>query len=781
MTSFSSLRARLVGTVFLAVAPAWLATYLIVQSTGTQQDLAWTFLSGAIGLLALAAAWFGGEHFVLRQVRLLLRSAHRLASGDFSSRSGLSNEEGELGELARAFDSMAQSLEERTKEREQTERTLLNRSFQQTVVGALGQFAMVSKDLNGLWTQTAMLASQTLEVEYCGIFELMPQERTLVLRAGTGWPEGLLNQVCFTAEEGGDASYVLGAGEPVIADDIQNELRFTPSEFMHRYGVVSAVMSAISGHGARYGFIGVFTTTKRIFSEDEVHFLFSMSTLVAMALERIKAEAELRKVADFSEQNPNPAMALDDRGRVTFFNNAALRLAEALDHTEVRSILPANIEQLAQQCLAMRPGMLRFETVYREHTLSWSLHPVMDAQAVHCYVEDITNRLNLEEQLRQSQKMESVGLLAAGVAHDFNNMLTIIQGHSGMLMARKDLPQRLLDSAKAIFFGAERAANLTRQLLLFSRKTVIQPKPLDLREVVANMSKMLQRLLGETIRLTVVAPDQMPLIHADAGMLEQILMNLAVNARDAMPKGGRLVIETFYAEIDDQHAAMHTDARPGSFSCLRVRDNGCGMDSATMARIFEPFFTTKDVGKGTGLGLATVYGIVKQHDGWIEAESEPGVGTTFSIYFPASSGLAVKEQPAETPSSTTVPGGNETILVVEDEPVLRDLAHLILESSGYRVLEAGSGVEALKIWEKEGPSIDLVVTDMVMPEGLSGMDLAQRLHALRPDLRIIFASGYSMEEIDTSFLEEGHSIFIQKPYTHITLSKAVRDCLNQKA
>ena len=536
MTSFSSLRARLVGTVFLAVAPAWLATYLIVESTGNQQDLAWTFLAGGIGLLALAAAWFGGEHFVLRQIRLLLRTAHRLASGDFSSRTGLSGEKGELGELAKAFDSMAQSLEERTKEREQTERTLLNRSFQQTVIGALGQFAMVSKDLNGLWTQTAMLASQTLEVEYCGIFELVPQDRTLVLRAGTGWPEGLINQACFTAEEGGEASYALSAGEPVIVDDMETETRFTPGEFTRQYGVVSGVMSAVSGHGARYGFIGVFTTTKRIFSEDEVHFLFSMATLVAMALERINAEAELRRVADFSEQNPNPAMALDERGRVTFFNNAAQKLAEALDHDEARSILPANIEQLAQQCLAMRPGMLRFETVYREHTLSWSLHPVMDTQAVHCYVEDITNRLNLEEQLRQSQKMESVGLLAAGVAHDFNNMLTIIQGHSGMLMARKDLPQKLLDSAQAIFFGAERAANLTRQLLLFSRKTIIQPKPLDLREVVSNMSKMLQRLLGETISLTVVAPEQMPLIHADAGMLEQILMNLAVNARDAMPK-----------------------------------------------------------------------------------------------------------------------------------------------------------------------------------------------------------------------------------------------------
>ncbi len=779
MTRFSSLRARLVGTVFLAIAPAWIVTYLIVRFTGTNQDLEWTFLSAGIGLLALAAAWFGGEHFVLRQVRILLKSAQRLASGDFSSRTGLGGLKGELGDLARAFDSLATSLEDRIREREQTERTLLNRSFQQTVIGALGQFAMLSKDLNALWYQAVMLASQTLEVEYCGIFELALPGRTVTLRAGAGWPEEAIGTTCAALTKDGEASFVMAAGEPVIIDELSRETRFAPTQFIKIHGVVSGILCAISGHGARYGYIAAFTTRQRAFSEDEVHFLFSMATLLAMALERMRAEVELRKVAEFSEQNPNPAMALDEAGRVTYFNNAARQLATVLGQSEVRGILPVNVEQLAQQCLAMRPGLLRYETVYQNHTLCWTFHPVMETQGVHCYVEDITQRLNLEEQLRQSQKMESVGQLAAGVAHDFNNMLTIIQGHSGMLMSRKDLPQNLLDSAHAIFFGAERAANLTRQLLLFSRKTVMQPKVLDLREVVTNMSKMLHRLLGETIALTVESPDQLPLIKADAGMLEQILLNLAVNSRDAMPKGGRLKITTSQRGLEEAQISAPSEARPGSFTCLQVRDSGCGMDQTTIARIFEPFFTTKGVGKGTGLGLATVYGIVKQHEGWVEVESDVSSGTTFTIYFPACEGQTCASAPHEPAISTIVAGGSETILVVEDEPVLRDLAHLILETCGYRVLAAGSGVEALQVWERHQEAIDLVVTDMVMPEGISGMDLAQRLHEIRPDLKVILASGYNMEDIDTNFLNGGHAVFIQKPYTHVTLAKAVRECLDK--
>jgi two-component system, cell cycle sensor histidine kinase and response regulator CckA len=473
-------------------------------------------------------------------------------------------------------------------------------------------------------------------------------------------------------------------------------------------------------------------------------------------------------------------MELGEDGTINYFNEAALSLALAVGQDQPSGLLPSNLQEVVRTCLASNQSVRRLETRIENRTLSWSFHPVLNSRHVHCYVEDITDRVSLEAQLRQSQKMESVGQLAAGVAHDFNNMLTIIQGHAGMLVARAAQAPELLDSSQAIYFAAERAASLTRQLLMFSRKNVMQAKPLDLRESVAQMSKMLRRLLGETITLEFAPPSKIPLIEADPGMVEQVIMNLAVNARDAMPKGGRVFIWTELEQVQEDYLALHPQARLGSFVCLRVTDTGCGMDGETMNRIFEPFFTTKEVGKGTGLGLATVYGIVKQHEGWIEVASQLGKGSTFTVFFPATDQLA--EPKAQEPGmGLEVPRGQETILIVEDEPVLRDMAHTILKGCGYNILQAGSGVEALRVWADHQSGIDLVLTDMIMPEGLSGMDLADKLLASKPGLKLIIASGYSMDNLDTVFLRKGHGAFLQKPYTHATLAKAVRDCLDQTA
>jgi len=767
MINFSSLRVRLVGTVFLAIAPVWALMYFT--------DLPWTGF--ALGLLALAAAWYGGERFVFRQVHMLAKAAQRLAEGDLSTRTGLAREGSEIGQLARTFDSMAQTLEHRVREREQSERTLLNRSFQQTVVGALGQFAMVSSDFSALLNQVVMLVAQTLEVEYCGVLELLPSGQFLSLRAGVGWKAGSVGKVIVPADSNTQSSFTLTAGEPVVVEFLPGETRFRGSPFMIDHGIVSGITVAIAGHGEVFGILGAHTTNRRIFTEDEVHFLVSVATLVAMAVERQKAETEMRKLAAFTQLNPNAAMEITPDEAIMYFNDAALKLAISVGQSHPNDILPPNVGEIVQTCLATRHSKLRVETQMAGRSFSWSFHPMLDSHVVHCYVEDITDRLNLEAQLRQAQKMESIGQLAAGVAHDFNNMLTVIQGHSGIMMKRAGLPPEMLESAQAIFFAAERAASLTRQLLLFSRKSVMQTKLLDLREVVGNMTKMLQRLLGETISLRFHAPPEIPLVQADTGMIEQILMNLAVNARDAMPQGGALTIGIQSIGIDDGYVQTHPEARAGSFICLAVRDTGCGMDSATMSRIFEPFFTTKEVGKGTGLGLATVYGIVKQHQGWIEVASEAGKGTSFQVFFPAYSGPVQAKAPDTFPAAV-IRGGKETILVVEDEPVLRDLAHVILEDCGYHVLEAGSGREALDVWNREANSIDLLVTDMIMREGISAMDLAERLQASKPSLKIIFASGYSMDDLDTEFLRNGHAVFLQKPYTHLTLAKAVRDCLD---
>ena len=373
--------------------------------------------------------------------------------------------------------------------------------------------------------------------------------------------------------------------------------------------------------------------------------------------------------------------------------------------------------------------------------------------------------------------MESVGQLAAGVAHDFNNMLTIIQGHAGMLMARPNLASGMFDSAQAIYFASERAAGLTRQLLMFSRKNVIQPKLLDLREVVSNLSKMLKRLVGETITLEFSPPAEFPPVHGDAGMIEQVLMNLVVNARDAMPKGGTLTITLNGVEITAALVEVNPEARVGNFVCLRVSDTGVGMDTAVISRIFEPFFTTKEVGKGTGIGLATVYGIVKQHEGWIEVSSQPGKGSTFSVFLPART-ETLRAAKHDTDPTAFIRGGKETILVVEDELVLREMAQSILQECGYRIHEAGNGLEALAVWEQQGGAVDLLLTDMVMPKGVSGVELAEKLLARQPKLKVIFASGYTVDEVSEAFLAKNNARFLQKPYTRVTLARAVRQALD---
>ncbi len=758
---------RLVGVVLLAITPAWVLMYFIHMP----------FTGFIVGLVALGAAWYGGERFVLRKVRVLSQAAERLADGDLSTRTGIAHEHGEFGQLARTFDTMAAALQRRAGEREDGEKRLVQRSLQQTVLGALGQFAFTAQDMAALFEQTVMLMSQTLEVEFCSVLEVQPGEQGLLLSAGIGWREGWVGKVRVAAGPADQMSFVMQAGEPVVIPDLENETRFRPAQFLLEHGAASGISVGLGAKGRAFGVLGAFTAQLRHFTEDEVHFLLSAGTLVAMAIERQRAEADMRNLANFAQLNPNPAMELNSDAEISYFNDAALKLAQSMGHQHPAAILPENIHELLRTCLSTRNSLLRHETAKAARTLSWSLHPVAGRELVHAYIEDITQRLSLEAQLRQSQKMESVGQLAAGVAHDFNNMLTVVQGHSGMLMTKPTLPSDLLDPVQAIYFAAERAAGLTRQLLMFSRKNVMQPRNLDLREVVAQMSRLLERVLGETIKLDVNAPAFMPLIEGDSGMIEQVLMNLAVNAREAMDKGGKLTISTSPIEIGSWYVSTHPDSYEGAFVCLRVADSGCGMDELTLSRIFEPFFTTKEVGKGTGLGLATVYGIVKQHKGWIEVNSEPGAGTTFNVYFPATSEF-VTHMPARSPNDVVVPSGQETILVVEDEPLLRDLANAILTNCGYQVLEAGTGVEALNVWDRHKGNIQLLLTDMIMPEGMSGMELAQRLVTVRPNLKIIIASGYSMDELDNEFVRERNARFIQKPYTHITLPQAVRECLD---
>jgi len=391
---------------------------------------------------------------------------------------------------------------------------------------------------------------------------------------------------------------------------------------------------------------------------------------------------------------------------------------------------------------------------------------------------DVTAQKRLEDQLRQSQKMDAIGQLAGGVAHDFNNILTVIHGHGSLLLASGQLSGTVARSAQQIVHAAERAAGLTRQLLTFSRRQVMQPRRLDLNEVVSNMTKMLDRILGEDITLRVSYWPQSPLVHADASMMEQVVLNLAVNARDAMPTGGQLSLRIAAVDLAESYVAEHPEARPGRFVCLTTTDTGCGIAPENMRRIFEPFFTTKEVGKGTGLGLATVYGIVKQHQGWIELESEVDGGSTFRVYLPGSEGGA--EAGGEKPAEGVVRGGTETILVVEDEHHVRELVSAILQARGYHILEAESGAKALEVWRTHKDGIDLVLTDLVMPDRINGRELAEQLWKERPDLKVIFTSGYSAEVVGKEFVLRHGMNYLQKPYAPRKLALAVRDCLDSK-
>jgi len=388
--------------------------------------------------------------------------------------------------------------------------------------------------------------------------------------------------------------------------------------------------------------------------------------------------------------------------------------------------------------------------------------------------QDITKRKQHKEQLHQARKMEAIGQLAAGIAHDFNNLLTVIHGNVQLvLMDESQLKEENRQCLKQVTDATERAADLTRQLLAFGRKQVVQFQPLNLNHIISNFTKMLKRVIGEHIVLQCRCAENLPSVNGDVGMIEQILINLIVNARDAMPQGGSIVITTEAISIDASHVEIHPEAQPGEFVCITVGDTGTGIYPEYLPRIFEPFFTTKESGKGTGFGLATVYGIVKQHQGWIEVSSQLGNGTTFKIYLPACASGAAKKS---IPQTKAIPaGGHEKILLVEDDADVRIVTRGFLEGSGYHIWEASNGLEALNVWKTYASQIDLLLTDIVMPGGLNGWELADRLSGERPGLKVILMSGYNS---DLAGKTQSYNHILPKPFSFESLTKTVRSCLD---
>ncbi len=509
---------------------------------------------------------------------------------------------------------------------------------------------------------------------------------------------------------------------------------------------------------------------------------------------RVQTEQALRRSEEryrrFFEEDLSGAFIATPSGKLLACNPAFTRilgfdsLAEAMNQPLASLYADAGAYDAFMSLLRREQKLELYETDLRRHD-GRTVHAIANVVGlfdhdgklieIKGYIFDNTERKRLEEQFRQSQKMEAVGRLAGGVAHDFNNLLTVITGYSEILLGRIPETEPLQPMVLEIQRAAERAAGLTRQLLAFSRKQILAPVDLDLNVVVADLEAMVRRLIGEDIALVTLRDPRLERVTADRGQIEQVLMNLVVNARDAMPQGGELTIETRNVTVEAGQFPSDADLPPGPYAMLAVRDTGCGMDEETRARLFEPFFTTKEVGKGTGLGLATAYGIVKQSRGHIEVESAPGRGTTFTLYLPRTGGPV---PPPETVSANGIPRGTETVLLVEDEDAVRQLSRQLLELVGYHVLEARNGPEALQVCEQNGAKIDLVVTDVVMPH-MSGRQLADQLSPRYPGLRVLYLSGYTDEAISHHGVLDREVDFLSKPFTLDGLARKVREVLDR--
>ncbi|HVE79292.1 MAG TPA: ATP-binding protein [Gemmatimonadaceae bacterium] len=589
--------------------------------------------------------------------------------------------------------------------------------------------------------------------------------------------------------------HVVADGRPLVVADARAHAQLRDSPAIADLGAVAyAGVPLATRAGDVLGTLCVLAPAPREWGPAELEVLRDLGAAAATEIdlrlqtaERRRAEETLRATL---EATADGILVLDQEARITGWNREFLEIWRI---PEERLLAPDNRDAIRSVLSQVKdPGRFeaRIAEVHATDSDTFDVIELRDGRVIERYTRpqrlggrvagrvasfrDVTSRRQLEEQLRQAQKMEAVGRLAGGIAHDFNNLLTVIKGHADLLAGELDPGDPHHDDLEQIRGAATRAAGLTRQLLAFGRKQLLAPRALDLGETVRDVEGMLRRLIGEDVDIVTALGPRLGTVMADAGQLEQVLMNLAVNARDAMPGGGRLVIETANVRLDGAYLERRPMVGAGEYVMLAVSDTGVGMDAQTAARAFEPFFTTKEVGRGTGLGLATVYGIVKQSGGYVWCYSEPGMGTTFKVYLPRVDTAAVR--PAAEPPAAG--GGSETVLLVEDEPAVRRLAARILTRLGYRVMEAPNGRAALDLAERHEGPIHLVLTDAVMPE-MSGAALSARLADVRPEARVLFMSGYTDDDIVRRGVLRAEHELIQKPFTADVLARRVREVLDR--
>ncbi len=583
-----------------------------------------------------------------------------------------------------------------------------------------------------------------------------------------------------------------GAG---TVEDAQTDPRQTPMhDLMRRWGTVSLLLLPLLVEGDVVGSLGIHAVEPRRFTAEEVDLARRVAEQVSGALARARLEETQQLLSTAVEQAAETMIITDTHDAILYVNPAFERIS-GYSRGEVLAQTPgllksgkhdaAFYDELWETISAGQVWQGRLVNRKKDgslYTEEATITPVRNrAGEIVSYVtvkRDVTHELRLEEQFRQAQKMEAVGRLAGGIAHDFNNLLTVIHLSTRLLERQLHPEDPLRPHVQLIREAGQRATSLTEQLLTFSRREIIEPRVVNLNQVVGELDKMLQRLIGEDVELTVHSAQDLWLVRIDPGQVEQVIVNLAVNARDAMPSGGKLTIEMANVVLDEAYAATHLEVEPGEYVLLAVRDTGMGMDEEVKACLFEPFFTTKEKGQGTGLGLATVFGIVKQNGGHIWVYSEVGQGTTFKIYLPrVAGGLPAPARPPQQPAAAR---GAETLLLVEDEPLVRTMTRDILLDLGYRVLTAGDGVEALQVAEAHQGLIHLLLTDVVMPR-MNGKELADRLRSSRPEMRVLYTSGYTDNSVaHHGVLAEGTHL-LSKPFEVEALARKVREVLDAGA
>jgi len=776
-----------------------------------------------MAVLAGLAVWLIGGLFIVQPVNRLLDVTKRLARGDLTVRSGLSNERGEIGQLARAFDQMAESLERRETERKRSEEALRSSeeeakrlAKENAIVGEIGRIIGSTLNIEEVYDRFTEEVRQLISFDRIAINLIHPEDQTTTVSYAAGME--------IEDRRAGDTFPLVGTMTDEVmqtrsslliqTEDSEDLVRRFPRLWPSIQAKFKSLLSVpLFSKDEVIGVLHIRSTNSNTYAERDLRLAERIATQIAGAIANTQLFAQLKrteealresedKFRDLYDHAPVGYHEYDAEGRITNVNRTDL---EMLGYTREEMVgqpmWKFNVEeevahqQILEKLAGLRPPGQNLERTYRRK--DGTTFPVLiedrlirDEErriiCIRCTIQDITERkrteqemAGLQEQLRQSQKLEAIGRLAGGIAHDFNNLLTVIKGYTQLssLELEEKESDHLKGNLEEIKKATERATDLIRHLLAFSRRQIMEMKVLDLNALLKNLDKMLRRIIGEDIELVNLLAEDLGRIKIDPGQIEQVIMNLAVNARDAMPEGGKLTIETANVELDEEYSRTHIAVTPGRYVMLSMTDTGVGMTPEVRERVFEPFFTTKEKGNGTGLGLSTAYGIVKQSGGNIWVYSEPGKGTTFKIYLPRVD-EPLEEEEKKIVVKEGIPRGDETVLVVEDDEEVRKLAVQMLEKVGYKVLEASQGLDAFLISAEHGGPIHLLLTDLVMPK-LDGRELAERIVSIRPEIKVLYMSGYTDNAIVHHGVLEKGTNFIQKPFTVEGLGMKVREVLDK--